>query len=177
MRCNDGWTLLELIIALAVASILAAFAVGGFRDARAAVVAADAHVKLQESLRLAGRASALDQLHYIVCSSADGLACDDAVAWERGWIVFADKDRNRQPDPDRPVLKREPDLGDGLLVRGTRGRTRVVFQPGGGAAAGSNATFTLCDRRGPSRASTVVLSQRGAVRTGKPDTARAIACP
>lgn len=177
MQSNAGWSLLELIIALGATAIVAAFAVGGFRDARAAVLAADARLRLEESLRLAARASFLDRLHYVVCASADGNVCDDALAWERGWIVFADADRNRQPDAGRAVLKREASLGNEIRVRGTRGRTRIVFQPGGGAAAGSNATFTLCDRRGPSRASLVVLSQRGAVRADKADAARVAACP
>ncbi len=54
-------------------------------------------------------------------------------------------------------------------------RPRLVFQPNGGNA-GSNVTFTLCDRRGAAKATTLVLANDGLLRAGTPSAAAAEAC-
>ncbi len=53
---------------------------------------------------------------------------------------------------------------------------RIQFQPNG-SNAGSNATFTFCDRRGPRRALSLVMNNRGDMREQAASaTAVAAAC-
>ena len=86
-------------------------------------------------------------------------------------MVFADLNGNRLPDAHETRLAGGEALPENVHLRTTAGRTRLVFQPNGGNA-GSNVTFTLCDARGPSKATTLVLSNSGSLRTGTPtDTA------
>ena len=66
-------------------------------------------------------------------------------------------------------------LGGTVRLRSTIGRTRLVFQPNGGSA-GTNMTFTLCDGRGTSHATALVLNNTGRLRSATPDAGAARAC-
>jgi type IV fimbrial biogenesis protein FimT len=51
-----------------------------------------------------------------------------------------------------------------------------VLHPHGGAAAGTNVTFTLCDGRGPSRTVALVLANSGRLRDARPGAAAVAEC-
>jgi type IV fimbrial biogenesis protein FimT len=176
MRAARGFTLFELMVALAILGVILAIAVPSLSSARASVEAAGARAALYEELIRATRAASLDRQQVVVCSSADGRLCSRQAAWEHGWIAFIDRDRDRVPDDGR-LLNRQLPFADGLFVRSTAGRTRLVFLPHGGAAAGSNVTFTVCDARGREHAATVVVANSGRIRSGKPKPGSAVSCP
>ena len=91
-------------------------------------------------------------------------------------MAFADINGNRIRDANETLLAQAEPLASGVHLRSHRGRTRLVFQPNGGNA-GSNVTFTLVRfARGPSCATTLVLSNSGGLRTGKPTAAAARNC-
>jgi type IV fimbrial biogenesis protein FimT len=101
--------------------------------------------------------------------------CADTIDWSGGWLVYADLDGDRAHDPYETTVGRQRRLSGGVRVRSTSGRRQLIFQPSGGNA-GSNVTFTLCDSRGWSAATTLVLSNGGNLRQGKPTAAAAQAC-
>jgi type IV fimbrial biogenesis protein FimT len=109
-----------------------------------------------------------------VCPGAD--ACRDTWDWSGGWLAWADANGNRRRDPDEPLLVRAPALPGRVHLRSTRGRRRLVLRPHGGAATGTNVTFTLCDGRGPSRTVALVLAGSGRLRDARPDAAAAAEC-
>ena len=110
----------------------------------------------------------------MLCPSADGQACAEGPDWSRGWIVFMDRNADRERHPAETLLLAEGPLPGKVRLRSTAGRTRIVFQ-GNGGNAGSNVTFTLCDGRGEAHAETVVLNNRGRLRYGTPTAAAAAA--
>ena len=115
----------------------------------------------------AGRA-ALAGNRTVLCPSPDGAACSDDPDWSRGWLVFLDSNASRELEGGEPVLRQQPPLPGRVRLRSTAGRVRIVFQ-GNGGNAGSNATFTLCDGRGPARAVSLVMANNGRLRDGVPD--------
>ncbi len=159
-----GVTMIELMIVVVVLALLAAFAVPRFVAAREAAHAGAAHQALLASLMAASAHAA--------STGADVVACPGAAAgcrvgthdWTEGWIVFADLDGDRLRDPGDTLVHRAAALGGRAQLRSTVGRTRIVFQPNGGAA-GSNVTFTLCDGRGISHARSLVMNNTGALRS------------
>jgi len=170
-----GFTLLEALIVMAVATILLGLAVPALGNARAAAHAGAARAALLDSLMTASSHAALTATHVVLCASRDGATCSGDPDWSPGWLAFADLDGNRLPGPNETVLRRQPALDGSTRLRSTVGRTRLVFQPNGGNA-GSNVTFTLCDRRGPAHAVSLVLANDGRLRSAKPAPAAVKAC-
>jgi type IV fimbrial biogenesis protein FimT len=176
-KTQTGITLIELLTALAVLGILLGIALPGVQGAIEGARASEAKSGLLSSATLAISRAAVSGRRSVLCPSADGQVCDDGADWSQGWIAFTDRDGNREREPDETVIYRQPRLGGKVRLRSTEGRTRIVFQANGGNA-GSNVTFTLCDGRGPSRAETVVLNNRGRLRYGTPSEAGiAATCP
>lgn len=174
-RHANGFTLIEALIAMAVAAILLAVAVPAWSHARAAASAGSVRAELAASLLDAVRHSAIAGSEVVVCPVAASGECSGSTNWDSGWIVFADIDGDRAPGANETRLANGKPLAEDVHLRTTVGRTRLVFQPNGGNA-GSNVTFTLCDSRGPKFATTLILSNTGNLRAGQATAAAASAC-
>lgn len=170
-----GFTLIEAVIVLGVVGILLAISVPAVTDAVASTHAASVRTTLYESVVAAGNHATVTATEVVLCASADGRLCSGSQDWARGWIAFSDRDGDREHGSMEILVRRQEALRHGTRLYTTSGRTRLVFQSLGGAA-GSNATFTLCDKRGPAKATAVVLANSGRIRTGKPTPAAANAC-
>ena len=171
-----GWTLVELLIALAILGILAGFAVSSVGGLIQAGRASAAHTDLLAALTKARGAATVHERDVRVCPSADGATCADTYHWESGWIVYVDANNNNRKDAADVVIGSYPKLGDGVRLITSTGRRTIEFQPSGGNG-GSNATFTLCDRRGPSKAQAFAMSNAGGLRAVAPSaTAVTEAC-
>ena len=176
MRINcKGFTLIEVMIALSVVAILLAVAVPAWSNVVSASHNSAARTELAGTLLDAIRHSATANTEVVLCSDAGTLRCTGDTDWSGGWMAFADSNGNRMREASERLIHRTYALTGGVHLRSTVGRTRLVFQPSGGNA-GSNATFTLCDRRGPRSATTVVLANDGRLRQGTPTDAAAQAC-
>lgn len=171
----DGFTLLEALIALGVTAVLLAIAVPAWSHATAAAYSGSVRADLAATLLDAVRHSANAGSEVVVCPRAATGQCLGSTNWDGGWLAFADINGNRRKDSNETLLVQTKPLVNGVHLRSTVGRTRLVFQPNGGNV-GSNATFTLCDARGPAHATTLVLSNSGNLRIGKPTEAAATAC-
>ena len=170
-----GFTLIEAMIAMLVATILLALAVPAWSTAASAVHNGAARSALASSVLDAIRHSALVGVEVVLCADNGAAQCSGSVDWSDGWVAFVDMNGNRARDEAETVLQQSPALQGRVRLRSSPGRTRLVFQPGGGNA-GSNVTFTLCDARGTASASTLVLANDGRLRQGVPTDAAARAC-
>ena len=120
------------------------------------------------------RHSALTGSEVVLCPGSDA-GCTATSDWSRGWIAYADIDGDRVRDAGETLVHVVPALASGVHLVTSTGRKRLVFQPMGGNA-GSNATFTLCDRRGVRGAVSLVLSNGGRLRAAKPTSRAARDC-
>ncbi len=175
-RRQAGLTLMELMLILTVVGIVLGLALPIFGGAVAAGHTARARGDLHNSLVSALTHTTVSGKEVVLCASNDGAVCTGSPDWTRGWIVFVDGNGDRKPDQPGAVLRRYSELTGDVHLRSSVGRTRIVFQPHGGAAAGSNVTFTLCDRRGRTRATSLVVNNSGRIRQGVPTKASALAC-
>lgn len=171
---SRGFTLIEAVIALAVAGVLVGTAVPALTGALEAARASSARAALLASLTRSISHAGLTGSEVVLCPGR-GDGCRDTPDWSGGWIAYADLDGDRARDPTETLLHAEPALPGKVHLRTTSGRRRLVFQPNGGNA-GSNVTFTLCDGRGIGKATTLVLANDGRMRAGKPTEAAAISC-
>jgi type IV fimbrial biogenesis protein FimT len=177
MKAHAGLTLIELLIAVAVVATLAAVAAPAFSGGLEAGRASDARASLLASLMTAANKAAITGSHGVLCPSRDGETCLDSADWSAGWLVFLDSNGSRDLEGGERLLRIQPALAGKVRLRSTVGRTRIVFQ-GNGGNAGSNATFTLCDGRGPKRARALIMSNAGGLRDGEATAANlAATCP
>jgi type IV fimbrial biogenesis protein FimT len=163
MKPQAGFTLLEALVAVTIAAVLLAIALPAFSSALAAARSGSAQAALAATVLDSVRHAGLTGVEVVACPTAAGNGCADSWDWTGGWIVFADLDGDRVHDAHETLVRRESTLGDHVRLRSTPGRRRLVFQPSGGNA-GSNVTFTLCDARGPARATSLVISNAGRLR-------------
>jgi len=170
-----GFTLLEAVVAVAIAGLLLAVAVPVWSGTMARVHSTDAQGRMTTTLIDSMRHATVTGAEVVVCPSLDASTCSPGTDWSRGWIAFADLDGDRLHSDRETTVHREPALRGGVRLRSTTGRTRLVFQPDG-RAAGSNVTFTLCDRRGPRAAISLVLNNHGEMHTSAAAFPAASAC-
>ncbi|QSX78301.1 GspH/FimT family pseudopilin [Agrilutibacter solisilvae] len=175
MRLSRGFTLFELIAAMAVAAILLGIALPAFSHARAAASAGSVRADLAATLIDAVRHASVTGTEVIVCPSGGSLQCSGQTLWDAGWMAYADLDGDRSRDPGETLVDQVHAIDQRVHLRSTRGRTKLVFQPNG-SNAGSNVTFTLCDARGTDYAVTLVMSNAGVMRTGTPTAQAAQDC-
>lgn len=172
---NQGFTLIELMISLAVSGILMGVAIPASLSAIHATRASEAHTALLGSLMTASSKAALHGARTTLCPSHDGQTCLTGFDWSMGWIGFIDQNASREREPNESIIFSQTALQDTRLISSS-GRTRIVFQ-GNGGNAGSNATFTLCDQRGITKAKTLVVSNTGNLRNGVPNATQiSLAC-
>jgi type IV fimbrial biogenesis protein FimT len=163
MARQNGITLLELLVTMAIVAVLLATAVPSFRS----------YVQNQELRGAAGalasdlyyaRNAAVDRgARVTVCPGDARSGCRDLPAWEDGWIVFGDDNGDRRWQAEEPLLRVSPML-EGISARSSRARRQLSFFPNG-SAPGSNVTVRLCDDRGPAHGRQVRVSLSGRIRT------------
>lgn len=172
LKPNSGFTLIELMLAIAVAAIMLSLALPSMNE-------------LMQRQRITATANELvahinqARLHAVtrreitvVCPSLDNETCTGSNRWEQGWIVFRDPDRNGKPDQTGDVLR----VGSGMknLLIDSAGRTLIRYRPSG-AASGTNLTLKLCDHRTPEQSRAVIVSNPGRPRVA--DLPRHLSCP
>jgi type IV fimbrial biogenesis protein FimT len=166
----------ELLTTLTIVVILATVAVPSFHafslnNQRAAVVNGFLH-----SLFLA-RSEAIKRAQIVsVCPSADGRNCDPLIGdWTRGWIVFANPDRDDPP---------QRDAGEDLIVSSdgwpggsiVSNRRAYSFRPNTQGVV--NGTIIFCDARGSSHARAIIISHTGRPRVAQRDAeGKSLRCP
>ncbi len=138
-----GFSLIELIAALVIASILLTIAVPSFQTfVRSNQVSSQIN-GLVADLTLA-RTEAVKRMTVVtVCNSNDQQGCTD-TSWSDGWIVWADADVDGVVDSSE-ILRAAPAIitGASLTSATFADLNRLQYQPSG--SPDSIGTFELCD--------------------------------
>lgn len=170
--CN-GFGLIDAMLALLVIGLVFGIALPAWNGFVWRSQANAARAALSASLFDAMRESSLGMHAAVVCPDGGGV-CAGGTDWSMGWIAFVDRDGNHQRSIGEPLIGRQSALPRGVRLLGLAGRQRIVWTRGG--SAGSNTSFTLCDRRGPLQAQRMILSNGGRLRTAPADAGAAAAC-
>lgn len=173
-RRVTGFGLIDLMLSLLVLGLVFGFALPAWQGHLARAQATATRGALTASLFDAMREATITGRPVVICPDGGGI-CAGGTDWSAGWIVFVDRDGNRERGIGEPLVGRQPPLSDGVRLFGTVGRQKIVHTRTG-RSAGSNATFTLCDRRGPLHAQRLVLANNGRLRTAPAEPMAAAAC-
>ena len=149
-----GFTLTELMVALAILAVLLAIAAPSYRDF---VVDSRMNGEANEFLTMLNftRSEAVKRNGTVsMCSSANGTGCANSGNWAQGWIVFVDLDGNGGFASDSDTILRvhgalnEQSSLAGTLTGTATAATNVSFLPDGRAMLSGgpphNGTFVLC---------------------------------
>lgn len=162
MRAQAAYTLLELLVTMALAALLTGLAVPAYRTFSQNLVLKQASTALHSDLHHARLAAVNRNGRVTVCPGTPGRGCLASPDWANGWLVFHDLNADRQWQATETLLRTAPSLGP-LTARSSDARSRLTFFPNG-SAPGSNATIYLCDGRGPAHGHQVRVSMSGRVR-------------
>jgi type IV fimbrial biogenesis protein FimT len=122
MPGQRGFTLIELMVALAVMAIVLGFAVPGFQSMVNSNRLAGASNELMASLQTARMEAIRRNRRVAICASANPNAGDDATcagSGVHGWIIFVDTNTDGDFDKVGDTLVRVASLPSNIEVSGT----------------------------------------------------------
>jgi len=181
---NRGFTIIELLIVLAIVGIFAMIAAPNFMT------------MIQDNRLTAQTNNLLGTLYYArseavklhadvtVCKSSNGTSCisnTDASGWELGWLVWQDADGSLTVDVGETILRVGPASEGGNIIwvsaaiRNVPANNTLTFSSRGLASA--SGIWQICDTRGISEAKAIVINTSGRARISETlDTGGALTC-
>jgi len=172
---RGGFSLIELLIAMTVASVLLALGVPGYQGMVGAYQLSN-HAQFLAGTLNHARSEAIKRSQRVnVCKTYDGKQCAAEGSWATGWILFVDANRNGQIDPGERILHIEAAVANGITLSGNHPVEDYVSYTSMGHARMLNGalqmgTFVAC-KTGQS-AIKIVLANSGRARVEK----TALAC-
>jgi type IV fimbrial biogenesis protein FimT len=166
---QGGFTLAELMMALALGSILLSVAVPSYtlfvQNSRQVTSANE----LLSSLHLARDLAITRNQRVTVCPTAAGADCE-AVGWEQGWIVFVDTDGNGRVDGAESIDRAVGRMGP-LSLSSVEFQVFMIYRPNGRVMVNNVqenvGEFTVCDERGSDHARVIVIDLSGRPRVSR----------
>lgn len=142
---KNGFTLVELIVTLAIFAILSTIALPYFQDIKAKQEVNTTTNKLISTIQLAKSHASIYHSNVVICPSQNKVNCQ-TNQWTTGLLVFLDSNKNRQIDTGEKIIYTEStDLKYGHLDwKGTLNVPSLTFQAENGLPIGSNGSFYYC---------------------------------
>lgn len=160
-RCR-GFTLQELLVALAIAVITTTLVVPAFGRLASGSRITAALNSLATAVAAARSSAILYGVRATLCPSGDGSACLATSDWGAGWILFIDDNRDRNRDAGERILLTRSAMGDTVQV--SANRKRITYESDGTALGGSNGTYVFCDAGDQSPPRALIISNPGRAR-------------
>lgn len=187
MTLNRGFTMLEVMIALAIISILAAVAAPSLREMSMNAAITGSTNDLMNSLALARGEAVRRSRATTLCTSNNGVSCTDSQ-WHEGWIVIVDADNDGELDAGETALRSQTAADKRVRIsseghrRGATNAQFVSYAPNGSLSRTQPlpVIFTMCDLRTASAVGSNAAQDKGRTVTLS-TTGRALAqrwtCP
>ncbi len=166
-----GFTLIELMITVAIAAIVMAIGIPSFRETIRQNRLTTYNNQFIATLNLTRSEAIKRGTRVTLCKSADGATCATAEGYEQGWIVFVDAPPFAERDVDNvqePLVRvYERVSGTALKLTGNAMVHDYVSYDSSGAARLKNGgfqagTLTLCESP---MGRLVILGSAGRIRT------------
>ena len=179
MHRNRGFTLLELLVTVAIVAILVTVGIPSFIDTiRNNRLVTQTNTFLT-ALNLARAEAVKRGVRVTVCKKSSSTnSCDtaDNSIWDNGWIVFVESNSsgtNGAIDTNEETLQIGTALTGGNTLRvGNSFKKYVSFLPTGQTAGsgGNQDKFRLCDARGAEKGRFIAITLTGRSRARKYET-------
>ena len=176
MMKQNGFTMIELLTALGIVTILAAVAVPNLQSFSMNSRQTGGVNELVSGMRIARNTAISTNTRVTMCASKSGTSCD-AVGWDQGWIAFVDPDGDQTLDADETIL-RAGSASENLTIKSGQFANFLVYRPNGRVmnanVAQNSGLFAVCDDRGAEHAKGIVLDLSGRARAVDRDSGAAV---
>lgn len=162
---QEGFTLVELMVAIALLAIIASLAVPAFRDTIISNSVSFGRDQYFGALTFARSEAIKVGTSVSVCKSANATACDASASWSDGWLAFVDANRDGNLDTGDRIVKTGGPLDTAVTVTHSTSADVVTFDSRGLALRGDG-LFTFSHSSGSSFNKTVDLSVTGRAMKG-----------
>jgi type IV fimbrial biogenesis protein FimT len=156
-RRDSGYTMMELVMTMAIVVILGTIAIPGFKFVTSSNRVATEVNGLLGDMQFARSQAVKEGLAVTICTSTSGTGCT-VTNWELGWIVFLDSNGNQAVDAGEAVIRYQPAFAGTDTFRATPNTfhaltfNRMGYAPTGQATAinvtlhdsTSNTSWTRC---------------------------------
>lgn len=163
MRKEKGFTLVEVIVTMAISVLMLSMAVPSMSTFLSNSRQSAAINDFVASVRMARSTAIEANTDVTICPSASGRNCE-SVGWHEGWIVFKDLDNNQAVD-DNDTIVRIYDRASGVAIYPSQTDPFLRYRPNGRIVhqqiSGSAGDFTVCDSRGADYARVMILDLSG----------------
>lgn len=144
-----GVTLIELLVAMSVLTILLAVGVPSFSQFTANTQLNSYTNTLFSHMALARSEAIKRNARVALCKSANGSTCSTAGDWNQGWIVFSDSDNSGSINGDEQIITTMPALATGFSAIGNSSVSTYISYDAQGmtkltTGAFQAGTITLC---------------------------------
>lgn len=171
-RKPRGFTLLELLVAISVASLLLTVGIPSFRTLIMNTRIIGETNDFVTAINTARSSAVRYQRNATICVSSNFDAalptCEAGTDWSSGWIVWVDKDRDDATDTDEILSAHEP-LADTTTFFSTTTNQFTYDARGFGMVAGDD--LILCDSRTGETGRVVTVNDAGRISLAE------FACP
>ena len=173
-QLKRGFTLYELLLTLALVTIIGGLAVPSF-----AKIVANGRLRTEvnalfDAIHLARKESIMRRSVVSLCPSSDGVSCRPGLDWSSGWIMFNNVDRDDPPtlDPGEPLLQTHRAGANVKMTANRRGFTLRATE-----LRATNGTIIVCDTAARVPPKALVVSYTGRPRVALADSSgKAYAC-
>lgn len=164
-----GFTLIELMVTLALLAVIVSLGVPSFTDTLRAWQRDAATRAFISHLQMARSEAIKSSRQVVICTSADGASCAGDTNWMQGWIVFIDRDIDRTFDADETIIATRGASTGLVRMQTTNNRSNFFFLPSGLMPA-RQSTLRIEPRGSISLEQTAVtISNTGRTRVSKED--------
>lgn len=179
---KNGFTLIELMVVVAIVAILAGIAAPSFRDMIRNNRLATATNDLIGELALARSEAARQGKRITLCTSANASAssasCSAGATWQQGRIVFVDESDSGTAgtrDNGEAVLRANSTEATNITITASGFGTLnfIQFRPNGAISSGTTGNFLICDDRAGAFGRNIRIEPTGRVQL----TSTTATCP
>jgi len=158
VRKQEGFTLIELIVTIAIIAIVATIAMPSLYQGIQGSRLASQSNSFKGVLATARSEAVKQAVRVTLCKSTDRVNCNNGAAgWETGWIMFADVDNNGTRTPATELLiTSQSSMPPNYTLRGNGTMANYISYVASGMTRDSNnallgGTMRLCDNSYPGK--------------------------